>query len=93
MIKFIQDELRKPCSTDTQHIVNLSGYQWFRDILAPINDFIIMNNACAISYGTYDLSQYCRKAIGVDISQEAISYAQHNSIGVMDSKLCYLQVY
>lgn len=75
MIKLNQDERRKPCSTDTQHKINLSGYQWFKNILDPINNKIILDNACGTGYGTYYLSQYCRKAIGIDISLEAISYA------------------
>lgn len=75
MIKLKQDERTKPCLTNTQHKINLSGYQWFKNILDPINNKTILDNACGTGYGTYYLSKYCKKIIGIDISQEAVSYA------------------
>jgi len=64
------------CPTDTQWVVQLSGYTWALQQLAGRDHLEILDAACGTGFGTYVLAQRAAHAVGVDLSQEAISAAR-----------------
>jgi len=50
-----------------------AAYEFTKDF---VKDKITLDAGCGEGYGTYYLSKYCKKIIGIDISREAIEYAK-----------------
>jgi SAM-dependent methyltransferase len=61
------------CSTDTQWVVQLSGYAWALQQLGESRQLKILDAACGTGFGTYELAQGALRAVGVDLSKEAVS--------------------
>ena len=55
---------------------HVARYELARDNILPNEN--VLDAACGVGYGSNILSQKCAHVIGVDISQEAISYAEEN---------------
>lgn len=69
-------ERRSACSTDTQYMVQLSGYTWALQELTTGGGLTILDAACGAGFGTYTLSQGASAAVGVDLAPEAIVEAR-----------------
>ena len=68
-------ERRSACQTDTQYVVQLSGYSWVLQQL-PAGRLQILDAACGTGFGTYALAHRADAAVGVDIAPEAIAEAR-----------------
>jgi len=68
-------ERRSACQTDTQYVVQLSGYSWVLQQL-PAGPLQILDAACGTGFGTYAIAHRADAAVGVDIAPEAIAEAR-----------------
>jgi ubiquinone/menaquinone biosynthesis C-methylase UbiE len=59
-------ERREACATDTQHVVNLSGYVWAATQLGNLDRLRVLDVACGTGYGSRYLGQRARMVVGVD---------------------------
>lgn len=66
-------ERREAYPTDTQHIVNLSGYVWAARHLPELGGMIVLDAACGTGYGSEYLSTQARKVVGIDLSSEVVT--------------------
>ena len=64
------------CSTDTQWVVQLSGYAWALQQLAGEDHREILDAACGTGFGTSVLARSATHAVGVDLSHDAIFAAR-----------------
>lgn len=68
-------ERRSACRTDTQYVVQLSGYIWALQQLSG-DRLQVLDAACGTGFGTNSLSYRADTAVGVDIAPEAIAEAR-----------------
>jgi len=59
-------ERREACATDTQHVVNLSGYVWAATQLGSLDRLRVLDVACGTGYGAGYLGTRARTVVGVD---------------------------
>ncbi len=64
------------CPTDTQYVVQLSGYAWALQQLSGHRSLRILDAACGTGFGTSALARGSARAVGVDVAPEAIVEAQ-----------------
>ena len=69
-------ERRSVCRTDTQYVVQLSGYTWALQQLTGEDRPRILDAACGTGFGTYALAHGASTAVGVDLAPEAIAEAR-----------------
>ena len=69
-------ERRSVCRTDTQYVVQLSGYTWALQQLTGEDRPRILDAACGTGFGTYALAHGASTAVGVDLAPEAIAKAR-----------------
>jgi len=65
-------ERRRECRTDTQHIVNLSAYEWAVERLGPLSGAAILDAACGAGFGSYSVAADAEWVVGVDLSVPAV---------------------
>lgn len=68
-------ERRSSCRTDTQYVVQLSGYIWALQQLSG-DRLQVLDAACGTGFGTNSLAYRVDTAVGVDIAPEAIAEAR-----------------
>lgn len=56
---------------------HIRRYEWAKAHLMPEN--IVLDAACGSGYGSLLLKQKCKAVVGIDLSKEAIDYAQANT--------------
>ncbi|MGH7255101.1 MAG: class I SAM-dependent methyltransferase [Nitrospirales bacterium] len=66
-------ERREAYPTDTQHIVNLSGYVWAADQLGDLGKLRVLDIACGTGYGTHYLGTRARQVVGVDVAPVVVA--------------------
>lgn len=66
-------ERREAYPTDTQHIVNLSGYVWAARQLEPLDDRLVLDLSCGTGYGSDYLGGRARRVVGVDCAPEVVA--------------------
>lgn len=81
------EERRHACPTDTQHIVNLSGYHWAMEALSAVCNMRVLDAACGTGYGSYSLAAQARSIVGVDRDLPTIREARRC---YHRSNLCFL---
>ncbi len=59
-------ERREAYPTDTQHIVNLSGYVWAADQLGDLSRMRVLDIACGTGYGSDYLAGRAHMVVGID---------------------------
>lgn len=64
------------CPTDTQYVVQLSGYTWALRQLAGPGRLRVLDAACGTGFGTAVLAQEAAWAVGVDVAPEAVAGAR-----------------
>ena len=64
---------REACPTDTQHIVNLSGYVWAAQQVAGLDRMRVLDVACGAGYGSDYLAARAQKVVGIDLSSKVIA--------------------
>jgi len=69
-------ERRGDCSTDTQYIIQQSGYTWALQQLGDTPELTILDAACGTGFGTSTLTAGASVAIGVDLALEIVAEAQ-----------------
>ena len=69
-------ERRSGCGTDTQYVVQQSGYTWALQQLKGGDRLRILDAACGTGFGTYALAQGASTAVGVDLAPDAIDEAR-----------------
>jgi len=50
----------------------------YKSIKNIIKNKLVLDAACGTGYGSYEISKYAQKVIGIDISNETIKYAKKN---------------
>lgn len=63
-------ERREAYPTDTQHIVNLSGYVWAARQIRQLNQLRVLDLACGTGYGSDYLSGVAGRVVGIDCAPE-----------------------
>lgn len=60
----------------------ISYEHWHRYLFATqfVKDKVVLDIACGEGYGSYLLSKYAEKVVGVDVSQETVNYASNKYI-------------
>ena len=66
-------ERRAAYPTDTQHIVNLSGYVWAARQLGPLGQCSILDLSCGTGYGTDYLGACAGRIVGIDCAQDVVA--------------------
>jgi SAM-dependent methyltransferase len=66
-------ERREAYPTDTQHIVNLSGYVWAATQLPGIERMTVLDIACGTGYGSDYLAGLARKVVGIDLEPAVVA--------------------
>ena len=66
-------ERREAYPTDTQHVVNLSGYIWAASWLREIGRLRILDVACGSGYGTDYLATRAGEVVGADIVSSVVA--------------------
>ncbi len=66
-------ERREAYPTDTQHIVNLSGYVWAADQLGDLGRTRVLDIACGAGFGSDYLAGRAHMVVGIDLSCEDIA--------------------
>ncbi len=59
-------ERRAACPTDTQHVVNLSGYVWAARQLGPLEQRCVLDLSCGTGYGSDYLAAGAGRIVGID---------------------------
>jgi ubiquinone/menaquinone biosynthesis C-methylase UbiE len=59
-------ERREAYATDTQHVVNLSGYVWAVQQVPGLAQMRVLDIACGTGYGAEYLALHARTVVGVD---------------------------
>lgn len=65
-------ERRAAYPTDTQHLVNLSGYVWAARQLGPLGQRSILDLSCGTGYGTDYLGSEAGRIVGVDCASDVV---------------------
>jgi ubiquinone/menaquinone biosynthesis C-methylase UbiE len=66
-------ERRDAYPTDTQHIVNLSGYVWAARQVPHLDRLRVLDLACGTGYGSDYLSRKAGRVVGVDCASQIIA--------------------
>ena len=66
-------ERRDAYPTDTQHIVNLSGYVWAARQVSQFDRLQVLDLACGTGYGSDYLSGKAGRVVGVDCAPEIVA--------------------
>ncbi|MDH4187709.1 MAG: class I SAM-dependent methyltransferase, partial [Nitrospira sp.] len=66
-------ERREAYPTDTQHIVNLSGYVWAARQVPQLDRMRVLDLACGTGYGSDYLSSKAGRVVGVDCSPQIVA--------------------
>lgn len=66
-------ERRTAYPTDTQHMVNLSGYVWAARQLGPLEQRSILDLSCGTGYGTDYLGAYAGRIVGIDCAPDVVT--------------------
>jgi ubiquinone/menaquinone biosynthesis C-methylase UbiE len=66
-------ERREAYPTDTQHIVNLSGYVWAARQIAQLDRLRVLDLACGTGYGSDYLSGKAGRIVGVDCAPAVVA--------------------
>ncbi len=69
-------ERRDAYPTDTQHIVNLSGYVWSAQQLAGLGHMRVLDVACGTGYGSDYMAGHARIVVGIDRVPEEVAVCQ-----------------
>src|SRR2546428_8257701 len=64
------------CATDTQYVVQISGYDWALRQLAGAARLRVLDAACGVGYGTDVLARGAASAVGVDAAPAAPRHAR-----------------
>jgi SAM-dependent methyltransferase len=64
---------RSAYATDTQHIVNLSGYVWAATQVGNLSRMVVLDLACGTGYGSDYLRRLARHVVGVDTASDVIA--------------------
>lgn len=67
-------ERREACPTDTQHIVNLSGYVWAARQVPQLDRLCVLDLACGTGYGSGYLSGMAGRVVGVDCAPKIVAH-------------------
>jgi len=70
------EERRPECSTDTQHVVNLSAYRWAMQILEGVAPMRVLDAACGTGYGSFALAARAGLVVGVDRDLPTVEQAR-----------------
>jgi SAM-dependent methyltransferase len=66
-------ERRAAYPTDTQHMVNLSGYVWAARQLGPLEQRSILDLSCGTGYGTDYLGTCASRIVGIDCAPDVVA--------------------
>ncbi len=66
-------ERRSACPTDTQHIVNLSGYVWAARQLGSLEQRCVLDLSCGTGYGSDYLGARAGRIVGVDCALDVVT--------------------
>jgi SAM-dependent methyltransferase len=66
-------ERREAYPTDTQHIVNLSGYVWAAGQVSHLDRLCVLDLACGTGYGSDYLSRKAARVVGVDCAPQVVA--------------------
>lgn len=66
-------ERREAYPTDTQHIVNLSGYVWAAEQVPELERLHVLDLACGTGYGSEYLSGKAGRVVGVDCAPHIVA--------------------
>jgi|APDOM4702015023_1054809.scaffolds.fasta_scaffold10655_1 SAM-dependent methyltransferase len=66
-------ERRAAYRTDTQHMVNLSGYVWAARQLGPLEQRYILDLSCGTGYGTDYLGACAERIVGIDCAPDVVA--------------------
>jgi SAM-dependent methyltransferase len=74
-------ERHDTCRTDTQWVVQQSGYRWVLGLLGTAGNQTILDAACGTGFGTAALAEAGARAIGIDIALNALRRARRDPVG------------
>ncbi len=66
-------ERRAAYPTDTQHVVNLSGYVWAARQLAPLEQRCVLDLSCGTGYGSDYLGAFAGRIVGIDCAPAVVA--------------------
>ncbi len=66
-------ERRAAYPTDTQHMVNLSGYVWAARQLGPLEQRSILDLSCGTGYGADYLGSRAGRIVGIDYAPDVVA--------------------
>jgi len=66
-------ERRAAYPTDTQHVVNLSGYVWAARQLAPLEQRCVLDLSCGTGYGSDYLGATAGRIVGIDCALDVVA--------------------
>lgn len=66
-------ERRAACPTDTQHVVNLSGYVWAARQLGSLEQRCVLDLSCGTGYGSDYLGARAGRIIGIDCAPGVVA--------------------
>lgn len=66
-------ERRAAYPTDTQHMVNLSGYVWAARQLGPLEQRSILDLSCGTGYGADYLGSGAGRIVGIDCASDVVA--------------------
>ena len=75
-----ESERRTSCSTDTQHMINLSGYFWAQKSIGPSVSGKVLDIASGTGYGADFLAGHAALVIGSDDDFPALKESKNNYV-------------
>lgn len=66
-------ERREAYPTDTQHVVNLSGYVWAAQRLGPLTQRCVLDLSCGTGYGADYLGSCAGRIVGIDCAPDVVA--------------------
>lgn len=69
-------ERREAYPTDTQHVVNLSGYVWAAQQLEPLNGRLVLDLSCGTGYGSDYLGGRAGRIVGIDCALDVVAQSR-----------------
>lgn len=66
-------ERRAAYPTDTQHVVNLSGYVWAARQLGPLEERCVLDLSCGTGYGSDYLGTCAGRVVGIDCAPDVVA--------------------
>ena len=58
--------------------ITIEHMQRYKSIISIIKDKKVLDAACGEGYGSNILAQYATSVVGIDVSNEAVQYAQEH---------------